>query len=58
LLKVGWPGGKKFNKLFFAVEVWMHDLCAVKERGKGEGGEEMGKGVRVRRGNEYVDGGR
>ncbi len=59
MLKVGWPGGKKFYKLvFLLLRFRFHDLCAVKEKGKGEGEGEVGKGVRLMKGKEYVDGGR
>jgi predicted lactoylglutathione lyase len=47
-------GGEKFNKLFFAVVNWVHDLCAaIMKEGGGE--EEMGMDVRVMWGRKYVD---
>ncbi len=55
---MGWPGGKEFTRLFLLLRFGFRDSCSVKEKGKGEGEGEMGKGVRVRRGKEYVDGGR
>jgi hypothetical protein len=47
-------GGEKFNKLFFAVVNWVHDLyAAIMKEGGGE--EEMGMDVRVMWGRKYVD---
>jgi hypothetical protein len=54
----GGRGGRNLTNCFLLLRFRFHDLCAVKEKGKGEGKGEMGKGMRVMRGKEYVDGGR
>ncbi len=55
---MGWPGGKKFNKLFFLLlKFGFHDLCADKGK-EGWGKGRMRMGVRVMRGRVYVEGDR
>ncbi len=45
MLKVGWPGGKKFTKLFFAVKIWISYFVRSDSKGRGEEGGEVGRGV-------------